>query len=124
MKNSYAAADDLPSIFQGVGILPTQYNDLHRRKFTLEGERRLLFAVLEDAIRCYLRDADKTSIDRRPAYREAAAWLSSGEKSGPFAFINVCEALNINANRLFSGLQDHSGRLKRSTFTHRLRACQ
>ena len=52
MKNSYAAADDLPSIFQGVGILPTQYNDLHRRKFTLEGERRLLFAVLEDAIRC------------------------------------------------------------------------
>jgi hypothetical protein len=123
MRNAYALADDLPNVFQGVGILPSQYSDEHRKKFELEGERKLLFAVLEDAIRCYLRDASKASVDRSPAFREAARWLSSGEKSGPFTFINVCEALNINADHLLTGLPDHS-RLKRPTYAHRLRVCQ
>ena len=65
MRNAYALADDLPNVFQGVGILPSQYSDEHRKKFELEGERKLLFAVLEDAIRCYLRDAGKASVDTK-----------------------------------------------------------
>ncbi len=120
--DTYAAADDLPSIFHEIGILPTQYNDTRRKNLISEGERRLLFAVLEDAIRCYLRDGGETAFDNSPAFLEAAEWLSSDEESGPFAFVSVCEALSINAGRLRSGIQNHSGRLKRFTSAHRPRS--
>ena len=55
---TYVAHDDMPNIFAGVGILPVQYGESRRRKLPSEGERKLLFAVLEDAIRTYLRHRD------------------------------------------------------------------
>ena len=61
---TYAAHDDLPNIFAGVGILPVQYGESRRRKLPAEGERKLLFAVLEDAIRTYLRHRDSEDAAR------------------------------------------------------------
>ena len=112
--NMPATADDLlPSIFQGIGILPAQYGNMCRRKLPSEGERKLLFAVLEDAIRRYLRHRDGDEEGRKdPEFLEAADWLSSDEESGPFAFVRVCEALGINADRLRIGINNHTGRLE------------
>jgi hypothetical protein len=115
--NSHATADDLPSIFQGVGLLPAQYSSLCRKKLPSEGERKLLFAVLEDAIRCYLKYRDKyrggaESYGEDPEFLEAAQWLSSDEESGPFAFVRVCDALGINAHQLRLGISNHTGRLE------------
>jgi hypothetical protein len=109
-----ATADDLlPSIFQGVGILPAQYSSMRRRTLPSEGERKLLFAVLEDAIRCYLKHRDSGDDCRRdPEFLEAVDWLSSDEESGPFAFVRVCDALGINADRLRMGINNHTGRLE------------
>jgi hypothetical protein len=39
-------------------LLPVQYTDLIRRNTLLEGEKKLLLAVLDDAIRCYLRNVN------------------------------------------------------------------
>jgi hypothetical protein len=111
--NMHATTDDLPSIFQAIGILPAQYGSMCRKKLPAEGERKLLFAVLEDAIRCYLKHRDcGEDYLRDPEFLEAARWLSSNEKSGPFAFVRVCDALGINANRLRSGIDNHTGRLE------------
>ena len=83
---SYIAHDDLPNIFAGVGILPVQFGESRRRKLPSEGERKLLFAVLEDAIRTYLRHRDNGAEARNNEdYVEAAEWLSSDDESGPFA---------------------------------------
>ena len=109
--NIHATADDLPSIFQGIGILPTQYGSMGRRKLPAEGERKLLFAVLEDAIRCYLKNRD-SACRNDPEFLEAAEWLSSDEESSPFSFIRVCEALRINPDRLRTGIHNHTGRLE------------
>jgi hypothetical protein len=108
--NIHATADDLPSFFQGIGILPAQYGNMCRKKLPAEGERKLLFAVLEDAIRCYLKNRDRGHSD--PDFLEASEWLSSDEESGPFSFIRVCEALGINADRLRMGIDNHSGRFE------------
>ena len=109
--NIHATADDLPSIFQGIGILPAQYASIGRKKLPAEGERKLLFAVLEDAIRCYIKNRDRAC--RHDAeFLEAAEWLSSDEESGPFSYIRVCEALGINPERLRYGIEHHTGRLE------------
>jgi hypothetical protein len=111
--STYATHDDLPNIFAGVGILPIQYGESRRRKLPSEGERKLLFAVLEDAIRTYLRHRDKgVEARNNEEFVEAAEWLSSDEEGGPFAFVNVCEALGIEADCLREGISNHTGRLE------------
>jgi hypothetical protein len=111
--STYATHDDMPNIFAGVGILPIQYGESRRRKLPSEGERKLLFAVLEDAIRTYLRHRDKgVEARNNEDFVEAAEWLSSDEEGGPFAFVNVCEALGIEADCLRAGISNHTGRLE------------
>ena len=111
--NIHATADDLPSIFQGIGFTPSQYGNLNRKKLPAEGERKLLFAVLEDAIRCYLKNCDRGQDCRNdPEFLEAAEWLSSDEESSPFSYVRVCEALSINPDRLLIGIYSHVGRLE------------
>jgi hypothetical protein len=110
---TYIAHDDLPNIFAGVGILPVQFGESRRRKLPSEGERKLLFAVLEDAIRCFLRHRDGDAAARNnEEFVEAAQWLSSDEDSGPFAYVSICEALGIDADSLRLGITNHTGRLE------------
>jgi len=110
---TYIAHDDLPNIFAGVGILPVQFGETRRRKLPSEGERKLLFAVLEDAIRCYLRHRDgDTAARNNEEFVEAVQWLSSDEDSGPFTYISICEALGIDADSLRLGITNHTGRLE------------
>jgi len=57
-------------------------------------ERRLLFAVLSDAIVRYRRLATAprhASIE----LREAERWIRSDDREWPCSFVNVCEALDI-----------------------------
>jgi hypothetical protein len=110
--STYAMHDDLPNIFAGVGILPIQYGESRRRKLPSEGERKLLFAVLEDAIRTYLRHRDNAVARNNEDFVEAAEWLSCDEECGPFSFVSVCEALGIDADCLRSGISNHTGRLE------------
>lgn len=110
---TYAAHDDLPNIFASIGILPIQYAESRRRKLPSEGERKLLFAVLEDAIRNYLRHRDGDAAARNNEdFVEAAEWLSSDHDTGPFAFVSICEALGIDADCLRLGISHHTGRLE------------
>src|SRR5216684_3039045 len=76
-------------------LMPAQYADLVRRSHTLEGELKLLMAVLEDAIRCYLRNVDAKDGERRREFIEVRSWFESGfgGRAGIFGFENLCEAL-------------------------------
>jgi hypothetical protein len=111
--NIFGTPDDLNSIFEGIGILPAQYGAMCRRKLPSQGERKLLFAVLEDAIRCYLKHRDSdAALQQDPDFVEASEWLGSDEEVGPFSFVRVCDALGINADRLRAGINHHTGRLE------------
>ncbi|HXN14515.1 MAG TPA: hypothetical protein VN865_15480 [Candidatus Acidoferrales bacterium] len=110
--STYIAHDDMPNIFAAVGILPIQYGESRRRKLPSEGERKLLFAVLEDAIRCYLRHRDRAEARSNEEWLEAAEWLSCDEECGPFSYVAVCEALGIDADCLRAGISNHTGRLE------------
>ena len=41
------------SLFQPDTLLPDQYLDTYRRKVHLEPEKKLMLAILEDAIACF-----------------------------------------------------------------------
>lgn len=87
-------------------LMPAQYADLVRRNHTLEGELKLLMAVLEDAIRCYLRNVDAKDGERRREFVEVRNWFEStvAGPAGIFSFENLCEALGIEPHRLLARL--------------------
>lgn len=90
-------------------LMPAQYTDLVRRNHTLEGELKLLMAVLEDAIRCYLRNVDAKEGGRRREFIEVKNWFENKDsavaaRSGIFSFENLCDALGLEPHRLLTRL--------------------
>jgi hypothetical protein len=58
------------------------------------GELRLMAAVLEDAIHVLRKRP------RSRAGREAREWLHSNDRSWPFAYERICEALDLDADQV------------------------
>lgn len=67
--------------------------------------RRLMLAVLADAIRCYQTYANPRNRAQRRLFVEAEAWLMDSKAEGPFAFESVCETLDIDPSCLREGLR-------------------
>ena len=67
--------------------------------------KRLMLAVLEDAVRCYLTYANSRSRAQRRLFVEAEGWLMDRKADGAFAFETICETLGIDPNCLREGLR-------------------
>ena len=80
-------------------VLPAQVFD--RRASMLQPEKRLMLAILEDATATLLRPHHAR---QRRALREAEEWLDSADTESPFAFIRICEVLDLDAQWLRTGL--------------------
>ena len=98
-------------------LLPEQFFP-DRSKFA-DPVDRLMFAVLEDAIRCYQTNFGVQRPHARHLFAETREWLFRLPGIGPFSFESICEALDIDARRLRRSLrrwrdQKLSGRRPRS----------
>jgi hypothetical protein len=81
-------------------ILPSQFFEGHKKNEDLQPEKRLMLAVLTDAVRCYQVGCDAQRTSRIRAFREAEKWLFSARGYGPFSFENVCYTLDITPEYL------------------------
>lgn len=86
-------------VFEADVVLPAQFwpppSDARA-----EPEKRLMLAVLEDALGLLLLDARAPAKHRRAAVREATHWLNSDDRSRPFAFAAICDLLGLEAGRV------------------------
>ena len=99
-----SVADAGATLFQPDSLLPAQFFTALKQRSQVCGERRLMAAILEDAIDCfqkYLWAKDNRSRNLR---QEAESWFFSDDDSWPFSFINVCEALDLEPDFLRRGL--------------------
>lgn len=105
---AYASFD---SITQPECMLPAQFF-ARRSSALVEGEMRLLIAVLEDAINTFVRCMTPGNHRQREELREVEAWFEGRGQSGLFACENVCDVLGVEAGRLrewVRSLRDASG---------------
>jgi len=86
-------------------VLPVQYFRVLRGRASYGGERRLIIAVLEDAINCFQKNLFATDKRGRRLFREAEKWLMSADRELPFAFENICEFLSLDAEYIRKGLR-------------------
>ena len=89
-------------------ILPSQYNDLvHGRSPLNDGEYRLLWAVLENAIKSYLANRKWSNPIQRMRFEEVRSWFEPSQarpRSG-FSFQTICDFLSIDRGQLLKGLK-------------------
>ena len=76
-------------------ILPSQFFEGRHKNEAMEPEKRLMLAVLADALHCYQVGCDRQNTSRIRAFREAEEWLFSAKEYGPFSCENVCYTLDI-----------------------------
>jgi hypothetical protein len=63
-----------------------------------DGERRLMLAVLIDAIRALQHHRPSApSLRMSRAWLRDRAWLQADNHSNPFSFVNICSALGLEA---------------------------
>ena len=91
-------------LFQPDTILPFQYFELFRRNTCLEGEKKLILAVLEDAVACFQKHYGARDKKGKELFYEAQEWLMDEKDDWVFSFRNICESLGINPEYLRSGL--------------------
>jgi hypothetical protein len=87
-------------------LTPGQYYDgIRADKGCARPIKRLMRAVLEDAVRCYLTYANSRSRAQCRLFVEAEGWLMDRKADGAFAFETICETLGIDPNCLREGLR-------------------
>lgn len=99
----------LGSIFVPDVITPEQYYDSRRDDSAIAPVKRLMMAVLEDALRCFQNNSDAKSGPRKRLFTEAEQWLCGEDGDGPFSFETVCETLGIEPGFLRAGLREWRG---------------
>jgi hypothetical protein len=106
MQEKETLDEKLPGLFEPDTLLPIQYFEAMRRKHLLEGEKRLVLSVLEDAVECFMKCIDSSTSKGQRLFREAEEWITLEDKKWVFSFDNVCEMLDVNPEYLRRGLRD------------------
>ena len=97
-------------------MTPGQYYDQRQRGRHLDGETRLLFAVLEDAIRCYMLAARTGRRSHQRARDEVREWVNTRGEHDLFSFDAICRVFEIEPENLrhqLSALSAANVRLRR-----------
>ncbi len=85
-------------------LVPSQFFDRRQAEGSAQPEKRLMLAVMEDAIATFQKSVPEANRRQRRLLRETEEWIQSSDTSWPFSFENICAALNIEADYLRSGL--------------------
>jgi hypothetical protein len=105
MQEKETLDERLPGLFEPDTLLPIQYFEAMRKKHLLEGEKRLILSVLEDAVECFMKCIDSPTSKGQRLFRDADEWINLEDKHWVFSFDNVCEMLDINPEYMRRGLR-------------------
>jgi hypothetical protein len=113
-ENGLSMEERVSSLFQPDTLLPDQYLDTYRRKLPLEPEKKLMLAVLEDAIACFQKYVSARDGKGKVLFQDAEDWIKEENGDGLFSFAHVCETLGFDPAYLRQGLkvwkQQHAAR--------------
>ena len=75
-------------------VLPEQF---FRRSAGAPSERRLMLAVLEEALLDVRRSANRRTLRMRRLADEVEGWFAANDEGWPCSFLRICHALGLDA---------------------------
>jgi hypothetical protein len=103
-RQAFNMDERIASLFEPDALLTVQYFGNLRRKILLEPERRLMLAILEDAINCYQDNLLAQWSRTGRLFTEAEQWILEKGSDWLFSFQNICETLGFNPEYVRQGL--------------------
>jgi hypothetical protein len=96
--------DKIAALFEPDILSATQYFQNFRRKTFLQPEKRLILAVLEDAIHCFKNNVGARTVAGKKLFQQTEEWILQEDGRWPFSFENICDLLGISPTYLRLGL--------------------
>jgi len=75
-----------------------------------EPTKRLMVAVLEEAIAVVVNRTGRGGDDHRAVVAEAERWFGSDDRGAPFTFATICDVLGLDPDRVRHALAGWRGR--------------
>jgi hypothetical protein len=92
------------SLLEPDTLLPAQYFDSVGAETAFQPEKRLMLAVLEEAIATFQRHASSETQQGRRLVQDVEGWVAGAAGDWPFSFENICVALDLEPEYLRAGL--------------------
>jgi len=105
-SNGTGSREEKAHIFGPELILPIQYSPPRHSEGRCEGERRLMLAVLEDAVVTLKIHMRGPSVHSRRIVAEIENWLASGSRAHTFAFGTICDVLGFDVTAVRQAVKD------------------
>lgn len=96
--------DFLARIIEPDVFLPSQFYGTGGLSRRLEGEKRLMIAILKDAVECLDKYRGTRSSSGRTHYENALEWVQDKGTDWLFSFTNICDLLGFDPDYLRSVL--------------------
>lgn len=77
-------------------IHPTQYYLANRSMRLASGEKKLMLAILKDAIKCYRRNVTGKSVHSQKIFVETEEWFYDEDTNYLYSFLNICAWLGVD----------------------------
>lgn len=90
--------DFLARILEPDVFLPSQFYGTNGLSRKLEGEKRLMIAILKDAVECLEKYRGSRSSVGRIHYDNAIEWVEDTSTDWLFSFNNICDLLGFDPN--------------------------
>jgi hypothetical protein len=113
--SSFDTEEKITSLFEPDMLGSAQYLQNFRRKTCLEPEKRLILAMLEDAVTCFQIYLTARRGRGKRLFNEAEEWIMTKHEDWIFSFASVCEMLGFNPEYVRRGLR----RWKQRTLANR-----
>lgn len=97
--------DRSSGLFEPDALLPAQFYAAFRGGSSVRGEKRLMLAVLQDALDCYQKYAFAKDGPGKQLFADADSWIVCADRDWYFSFENICETLEINPEYLRRGVE-------------------
>jgi len=117
-QSSSTTDERVASLFQPDTLLSAQYFDNLRRKTYFEPEKRLMLAILQDAVNCYRDKVQTQNRKGKRLFAETESWVVESNGNWIFSFDNVCEALSLNPEYVRQGLSRWKEKIRQTTPPH------
>jgi len=92
--------DILARILEPDIFLPSQFYGTGGLSRKLEGEKRLMIAILKDAVECLEKFRSSRNSLGRGHYQNALEWVQDEDTDWLFSFTNICDLLGFDPEYL------------------------
>ena len=103
-QTDLTASEKIMSIFQPDALMVAQFFEDRGSKTRLEPEKRLMLAILEDAIDCFRDNHLARHGKKNQLFDKVQRWIFGVSGGWVFDFENICSVLELNPEYIRKGL--------------------